>query len=100
MAVGLGVEVIVVAGAARSLMRTTPVYDPPVLAGQVVACTAGFYAHRGDTVVLTISGHCYDRASPPRDAAGRLIGTYGADARRPTARPVAPAPGPTSSSSS
>jgi hypothetical protein len=66
----------------RGLVRTSPIYDPPVLAGQVVGCTAGFYAHRGSTLVLTISGHCYDRASPPRDAAGRLIGTYGADARR------------------
>jgi hypothetical protein len=82
VAVALGVELIVVAGTLRSRFRTTPVYDPPVLAGQVVACTAGFYAHRGDTVVLTISDHCYDRANPPRDAAGRLIGTYGADARR------------------
>jgi hypothetical protein len=73
---------LVVAIAARTLIRTTPVYDPPVLAGQVVGCTAGFYAHRGPTIVLTISGHCYDRANPPRDAAGRLIGTYGAEARR------------------
>ena len=69
-------------GAARARIRLTPVYDPPVLAGQVVACTAGFYARRGETLVLTISGHCYDRANPPRDAAGRVIGTYGADARR------------------
>ena len=73
---------LVIANTARTLIRTTPVYDPPVLAGQVVSCTAGFYAHRGSTLVLTISDHCYDRANPPRDAAGRLIGTYGADARR------------------
>lgn len=73
---------LVIANAARGVIRTTPVYDPPVLAGQVVSCTAGFYAHRGSTIVLTISDHCYDRAKPPRDAAGRLIGTYGADARR------------------
>jgi hypothetical protein len=77
----LGV-LLVIANAARSLVRTSPVYDPPVLAGQMVACTAGFYAHRGSTLVLTISDHCYDRANPPRDAAGRVIGTYGADARR------------------
>lgn len=65
----------------REYIRTSPIYDPPVLAGQVVTCTAGFYANRGSTLVLTISAHCYDRANPPRDAAGRLIGTYGADAR-------------------
>jgi hypothetical protein len=74
--------------AARSLMRTTPVYDPPVLAGQMVSCTAGFYARRGSTIVLTISDHCYDRANPPRDSAGRLIGTYGADARRAAGCPA------------
>jgi hypothetical protein len=75
-------ELLVIANSARAWIRTTPVYDPPVLAGQMVSCTAGFYARRGDTIVLTISDHCYDRANPPRDAAGRLIGTYGADARR------------------
>jgi hypothetical protein len=80
--VALLAELLVIASTARAWIRTTPVYDPPVLAGQMVSCTAGFYARRGDTVVLTISGHCYDRANPPRDAAGRLIGTYGADARR------------------
>ncbi len=80
---------LVIANAVRGQIRTTPIYDPPVLAGQVVACTAGFYAHRGSTVVLTISGHCIDRVNPPRDAAGRLIGTFGAAARRtdcPTGR--------------
>ncbi len=83
---------LAIANTWRQFIRTSPVYDPPVLAGQVVTCTAGFYAHRGSTLVLTISGHCYDRANPPRDAAGRLIGTYGADARRgdcPTGRTCA-----------
>jgi hypothetical protein len=79
---GLLAALLGIADAARTRTRTTPVYDPPVLAGQVVSCTAGFYASRGTTVVLTISDHCYDRADPPRDAAGRPIGTYGADARR------------------
>jgi hypothetical protein len=79
----LGVLVVVMgADPARPSPRTTPVYDPPVLAGQAVSCTGGFYAHRGESVVLTISDHCYDRANPPRDAGGRVIGTYGADARR------------------
>jgi hypothetical protein len=79
---GLLVGVVFVANAARTRIRTTPVYDPPVLAGQVVSCTAGFYARRDSTVMLTISDHCYDRANPPRDSSGKPIGTYGADARR------------------
>src|SRR5690349_3022376 len=87
VAVLLGV-LLVIANTFREYIRTSPIYDPPVLAGQVVTCTAGFYAHRGPTVVLTISDHCYDRANPPRDAAGRLIGTYGADARRTAGCPV------------
>jgi hypothetical protein len=72
---------LVIANTWREFIRTSPIYDPPVLSGQPVSCTAGFYAHRGSTLVLTISDHCYDRANPPRDASGRLIGTYGADAR-------------------
>ena len=40
--------------------RTTPVYDPPVLAGQSLwgYCSGGFYARRGETIVLTSTGHC------------------------------------------
>ena len=71
-----------IARTVREYIRTSPIYDPPVLAGQMVSCTAGFYAHRGSTIVLTISDHCYDRANPPRDASGQLIGTFGAAARR------------------
>jgi hypothetical protein len=82
LVVGLLAGLLVLASAFRARIRTTPVFDPPVLAGQVVSCTAGFYARRGDTLVLTMSDHCYDRANPPRDATGTLIGTYGADARR------------------
>ena len=42
------------------LVRTTPVYTPPVLAGQIVwgPCSGGFYARHGDTIVLTSTGHC------------------------------------------
>src|SRR3954454_17236453 len=84
--------------ALRGLVRTSPIYDPPVLAGQLVTCTAGFYAHRGSTIVLTISDHCYDRANPPRDAAGRLSGAMAQMPVAPTARPGEPAPEATSSS--
>jgi hypothetical protein len=40
--------------------RTTPVYDPPVLAGQQIPgyCSAGVYARLGETIVLTTSPHC------------------------------------------
>ena len=40
--------------------RTTAVYDPPVLAGQHLwgACSGGFYARHGATIVLTSTGHC------------------------------------------
>jgi hypothetical protein len=81
LVVCLAAGLLVIASAVRARIRTTPVYEPPVLAGQPVACTAGFYARRGGSIVLTISGHCYDRAHPPLDSAGQPIGTYGADAR-------------------
>jgi len=40
--------------------RTSPVFDPPVLAGQQLwgACAGGFYARHGDAIVVTSSGHC------------------------------------------
>jgi hypothetical protein len=82
LVLGLLAGLLVLVGAARARIRMTSIYEPPVLAGQMVACTGGFYARRGATLVLTISDHCYDRANPPRDAVGRQIGTYGADARR------------------
>lgn len=39
---------------------TTPAADPPVVAGRQLwgSCAAGFYARRGDDVVLTSSAHC------------------------------------------
>ena len=92
-------ELLVLANTARAYIRTTPVYDPPVLAGQMVTCTAGFYARRGETIVLTISDHCYDRANPPRDATGRLIGATGRTRGASPARRAAPARARTWSSS-
>ena len=40
--------------------RTTPFYEPPVLAGQPIPgyCSGGVYARLGDVIVLTSSGHC------------------------------------------
>ncbi len=64
--------------------RTTPIFDPPVLAGQVVPgyCSAGFYARRGDTIVLTSSVHCAGEGSVARDpASGILLGVFGPNAQ-------------------
>jgi len=60
--------------------RTTPEFDPPVLAGQDVpgACSGGFYARTETTIVLTIVAHC--GGVPGRtlyDGPGRYIGTFG-----------------------
>lgn len=40
--------------------RSTPIYDPPVLAGQQIPgyCSAGVYARQSDALVLTSSPHC------------------------------------------
>lgn len=62
--------------------RTTPRYDPPVWAGQLVpvpCANGGFYARDHQTIVLTIAAHCY-LAKPGtvwHDSDGRLIGTWG-----------------------
>ncbi|HXG27208.1 MAG TPA: hypothetical protein VNL94_10245 [Candidatus Binatia bacterium] len=60
-------------------VRTTPRYDPPVMAGQNVtgACSGGFYARRGETIVLTISAHCSRPGDTLRDGSGRVIGVIG-----------------------
>jgi hypothetical protein len=59
--------------------RTTARYDPPVWAGQNVpgACSGGFYARHGDTIVLTIVAHCATPGDTLRDWTGRAIGVFG-----------------------
>jgi hypothetical protein len=59
--------------------RTTPRFDPPVWAGQMVtgACSGGFYARDDTTVVITISAHCAEPGVTLRDGNGRLIGVLG-----------------------
>jgi hypothetical protein len=63
----VGISVITLANvwsrsaAAGTTARTTPVYDPPVLAGQMaleIWCSGGVYGRHGDQIVLTTSGHC------------------------------------------
>ena len=65
--------------------RATARFDPPVLAGQTVpgACSGGFYARRGSTIVLTIAGHCGQPGTTLRDAEGRSIGVFGPPAELP-----------------
>jgi hypothetical protein len=67
--------------------RTTPVYDPPVLAGQQLwgACASGFYARHGDTIVLTSTGHCTTEGTVAYDPDGVTVrGVFGPAARDAT----------------
>ena len=66
--------------------RTTPVYAPPVLAGQEIwgACAGGFYARLGSTIVLTSSGHCTDPGTVAYDSAGTERGVFSSPARDAT----------------
>jgi hypothetical protein len=64
--------------------RTTPVYDPPVLAGQQLwgACAGGFYARLADTIVLTSTGHCTTEGAVAYDPDGTAVrGVFGPAAR-------------------
>jgi hypothetical protein len=64
--------------------RTTPVYDPPVLAGQHLYgyCSGGFYARHGDTIVLTSTGHCTSEGTIAYDPDGVGVrGVFGPPAR-------------------
>ncbi|MEO5941397.1 MAG: hypothetical protein ABIZ72_10335 [Candidatus Limnocylindrales bacterium] len=64
--------------------RTTPVYDPPVLAGQVIEgyCSGGVYARRGDTIVLTSTGLCTSEGAVAHDPDGTTVrGVFGPAAR-------------------
>jgi hypothetical protein len=60
-------------------VRTTARFDPPVWAGQNVprACSGGFYARHGSTIVLTIVAHCANPGDTLRDPGGRFIGVFG-----------------------
>ncbi len=78
--------------------RATPVFDPPVLAGQQLwgYCSGGFYARRGDTIVLTSSGHCTSEGTVAYDADGTTVrGVFGPALRDATC----PQPGHTCASS-
>ena len=77
----------VVLWTSRQPSRPASSFDPPVLAGQQLwgACAGGFYARRGDTIVLTSSGHCTNEGTVAYDPDGRTIrGVFGPAARSPT----------------
>lgn len=63
--------------------RATPVFDPPVLAGQGIPfCSGGVYARAGDgRLVLTTTGHCLSEGEAVRTGDGRDLGTASAPSR-------------------
>jgi hypothetical protein len=69
------------------LKRTTPVFDPPVLAGQQLwgVCAGGFYARLGDTIVLTSSAHCTREGTVAYESDRMTVrGVFGPADRWPT----------------
>ncbi|MBA2718752.1 MAG: hypothetical protein H0U52_05815 [Chloroflexi bacterium] len=76
--VGFGIYALV--SALTEPRRAAAPYDPPVLAGQQVwgACAGGFYARRGDEMVLTSSGHCTTEGTVAYEPDGRTVrGVFG-----------------------
>lgn len=91
IAILAGVLVLILASAVwregTSPRRSTAPYDPPVLAGQQLwgFCAGGFYARRGDTIVLTSSGHCTTEGTVAYDPDGTTVrGVFGPAARDAT----------------
>ena len=59
---------------------STPAGDPPVLAGRQLwgSCAGGFYARRGETIVLTSSAHCAVEGTTATDPDGTGVrGVFG-----------------------
>jgi hypothetical protein len=83
----LGIGAFSIVSAVTQPRRTTPVYAPPVLAGQHLwgYCSGGFYARRGDTIVLTSTGHCASEGTVAYDPDGHGVrGVFGPPARDAT----------------
>lgn len=79
--------VIWIVSAVTTPRRTTPVYDPPVLAGQQIPgyCSGGVYARHGETVVLTTSPHCAGEGVVAYDPGSTGVqGVFGSTARDAT----------------
>jgi len=67
--------------------RTTPLYDPPVLAGQQIPgyCSGGVYARLGTTIVLTTSPHCAGEGTLAYDPGRTTVqGVFGPTAQDAT----------------
>ncbi len=82
----LGVGVAAAWRALQPVAHGSP-FDPPVLAGQQLwgACAGGFYARRGDTIVLTSSAHCTTEGTVAYEPDGRTVrGVFGPVARSAT----------------
>ena len=83
----VGIAIFAVVGAATRPQRTTPIHDPPVLAGQHLwgYCSGGFYARLDDTIVLTSSGHCASEGTVATAPDGATVrGVFGPAARSET----------------
>jgi hypothetical protein len=85
----VGLTVLVVGLVSRAAPPPVPPLtgDPPVLAGRHLwqSCSAGVYARRGDTIVLTSSGHCAAEGDVATDPDGTIVrGVFGPAARSAT----------------
>jgi hypothetical protein len=78
--VGIAVVVALATEPRSAGPATTPEGDPPVLAGQQLwgSCAGGFYARRGDTIILTSSAHCAAEGTTAWDPGGQTVrGVFG-----------------------
>jgi len=83
----LGIAAFSVVSFVTTPRRTTPLYDPPVLAGQQIPgyCAGGFYTRHGDTIVLTTSPHCAGEGTVAYDPGRTTVqGVFGPTARATT----------------
>lgn len=74
-------------GSLMTAQRTTPLYDPPVLAGQHLwgpwgPCSGGVYARLDNMIVLTTSSHCASEGAQITEPDGSVVtGVLGPAAR-------------------
>jgi hypothetical protein len=64
---------------ARQTWRSTAVYDPPVLAGQIAVpwCSGGFYVRRGEDILITTAAHCGQEGMEVPAPDGSRLGVLG-----------------------
>ena len=85
----IGIGSFSIVSAVTTARRTTPLYDPPVLAGQQIPgyCSGGVYARHGVTIVLTTSPHCAGEGTiaydPGRTTVQGVFGPTAQDASCP-----------------